>query len=214
MVSPARVALTPATFTMKSGRKTTALRKPAPSTKVAAMLSATTRLRKRRRSTTGSAARRSVRTNSTVPASDRPNRPRRSGDAQPGAPPAPAPPSSWPTLRREQERHHRDDEPEGAGEVEPRLLARAPAEGRHARGHEPHRHRAQRHVDEEHPVPAEAVGEEAADERADHARHAEHRAHEPGVLAAHGGREDVGDHGERAREQPRGAEPLHGRARR
>src|SRR5215211_77145 len=63
MVTPARVAETPTTFTRKSGRKITANRNPAPTRKIAAVPSDITRPRNASRRRIGSAARRSVATN-------------------------------------------------------------------------------------------------------------------------------------------------------
>ena len=66
----------------------------------------------------------------------------------------------------------------------------------------------ERDVDEEDPVPAEVVGDQAADGRTEQEADAEHGAEEALVLAALRRREDVGDDGQRDREQRAGAEAL------
>ena len=63
-------------------------------------------------------------------------------------------------------------------------------------------------VDEEDVVPAEGVGQEAADERPEDERDAEHEAEEALVLAALGGREQVADDREGDREERTRAEAL------
>ena len=75
---------------------------------------------------------------------------------------------------------------------------------------------ADRHVDEEDPAPAvdaedaRLAGEEPADDRAEHARGAEDGEEVALVLGALPRRDDVADDGQRQREQPAGAEALHG----
>ena len=69
-------------------------------------------------------------------------------------------------------------------------------EGRQVAPDDVERHQAQRQVDEEDPVPAEAVGEEAADERAHHGRDAEDRSEEALVAASLPRLEEVADDGE------------------
>ena len=70
------------------------------------------------------------------------------------------------------------------------------------------RHRADRQVDVEDPAPGEMVDEEAAEQRPDHRRDAEHAAEESLVLAALARRDDVADHGERGDDQAAGAQAL------
>ena len=53
---------------------------------------------------------------------------------------------------------------------------------------------AQRHIDVEHPAPAQVLGEQPAEQRPDDTGNAEHRAEQPGVLAAFARRHEVGDH--------------------
>ena len=65
-----------------------------------------------------------------------------------------------------------------------------------------------RDVDVEDPVPADVLGQEAADERADHERDAEHRAEEALVLAALGRGEQVADDREGDREERACADAL------
>ena len=67
---------------------------------------------------------------------------------------------------------------------------------------------ADRQVDEEDPVPADLVGQEAAQRGADEGRDAEHGAEQALVLAALLGREEVADDGQRDREDGAGAEAL------
>ena len=63
-------------------------------------------------------------------------------------------------------------------------------------------------VDVEDPVPADVLGQEAADERADDEGDAEDGAEQALVLAALGRREQVADDGERDREERTGADAL------
>ena len=65
-----------------------------------------------------------------------------------------------------------------------------------------------RHVDEEDPVPAERVGDEPAERRPDERREPEHGAEQAEVLAALGRRVEVGDDGQRDREDRAAAEAL------
>ena len=65
-----------------------------------------------------------------------------------------------------------------------------------------------RDVDEEDPVPADVVGDEAAEGRPDEGGEAEDGPEEALVLAALGGREEVADDGQRDREERPGADPL------
>ena len=65
-------------------------------------------------------------------------------------------------------------------------------------------------VDVEDPAPGELLDEDAAEQRPDDARDAEHRAEQPLVAAALAGRDDVADDRLRADHQPAAAEPLHG----
>ena len=67
---------------------------------------------------------------------------------------------------------------------------------------------ADRQVDEEDPVPADAVGQEAAEARPDEERDPEDRSEEALVLAAFGRREEVADDREGDREEGAGAEAL------
>ena len=67
---------------------------------------------------------------------------------------------------------------------------------------------AERKVDEEDPVPAEVVGDQAADGRAEQEADAEDGAEEALVLAALRRGEDVGDDRQRDREERAGAEAL------
>ena len=71
----------------------------------------------------------------------------------------------------------------------------------------------ERHVDVEAPAPAGVVGEQAAEQRADHGRDAEDGAERALELAALAQRDDVGDQGGRGDRQAAGAETLE-RARR
>ncbi len=66
------------------------------------------------------------------------------------------------------------------------------------------------HVDEEDPLPAEAVDEEAAEDRADQHRDRRRRAPQAHRAAAVVRREGAGDHRHRLRGQQRGAEALDG----
>ena len=69
---------------------------------------------------------------------------------------------------------------------------------------------ADRHVDVEDPAPGELLDEDAAEQRADDARHAEHRAEQALVAAALAGRDDVADDRLGADHQPAAAEALDG----
>ena len=69
--------------------------------------------------------------------------------------------------------------------------------------------RADREVDVEDPAPGEVVDEEAAEQRPDHGRDAEHRAEPALVAPALSGRDEVADDRERRHHQPAAAEPLH-----
>ena len=69
---------------------------------------------------------------------------------------------------------------------------------------------ADRDVDVEDPAPGELLDEDAAEQRPDDARHAEHRAEQPLVAAALAGRDDVADDRLRADHQPAAAETLDG----
>ena len=64
------------------------------------------------------------------------------------------------------------------------------------------------HVDQEDPVPAEVVGDQAAEGRPDQGRHAEDGPEEALVAAALGRREDVADDRQRHREEGAGAQSL------
>ncbi len=68
---------------------------------------------------------------------------------------------------------------------------------------------ADRQVDVERPPPRQVVGEQAAEQRAEHRRHAEDRAERALVLAALAQRDDVGDQRGRGDRQAAGAEALH-----
>ena len=68
---------------------------------------------------------------------------------------------------------------------------------------------ADRHVDVEDPAPAQVVHEEAADQRPEHAGHAEYRAEDALVTAALPGRHHVPDDALRPGEQPAAADALH-----
>ena len=87
-------------------------------------------------------------------------------------------------------------------------------------GHDGQRGDPDRHVDEEDPAPAVDAedgllpGEEAADDRAEHRRGAEHGQEVALVLGALTGRHDVADDRQRQGEQTAGAEALHGAERR
>ena len=70
------------------------------------------------------------------------------------------------------------------------------------------RHGADGEVHVEHPAPRQLVDEEAAQERADHARQREHGAHVALVAAALAGRDDVADDRHRERHQAAGADAL------
>ena len=82
-VSPEPVAESPTTFTMKRGRKTMEERNVAPSRKFAAFATPKVRLPKRRRSNSGSAARRSLQTKAAPKSTAEPSSPRISGESQP-----------------------------------------------------------------------------------------------------------------------------------
>ena len=75
-------------------------------------------------------------------------------------------------------------------------------------GHDGERDGADRDVDVEDPAPGELLDEDAAEQRSDDARHAEHGAEEPLVAAALAGRDDVADDRLRADHQPAAAEAL------
>ena len=107
--------------------------------------------------------------------------------------------------------HQRGGEEDGtdvvdAGTVTSQLV------GRQVAPHHEGGHGTDRQVDEEDPVPAQCVGDQTADGRADEDRQAEDRAEETLVLAALRRREDVTDDGDRDREQRSGAESLDGTA--
>jgi hypothetical protein len=70
------------------------------------------------------------------------------------------------------------------------------------------RDEADRDVDVEDPTPGEVVDEEAAEQRADHRRDAEHCTEEALVAAAVAWRDDVADDGDRRHEQAASTEPL------
>ena len=67
---------------------------------------------------------------------------------------------------------------------------------------------ADREVDVEDPVPGELLDEDAAEQRADDARDAEHRTEQPLVAAALARRDDVADDRLGADHQPAAAEAL------
>ena len=67
---------------------------------------------------------------------------------------------------------------------------------------------ADRDVDVEDPVPADVVGQQAAEGRADDERDAEHGAEQALVAAALGRGEQVADDRERDREERAGADAL------
>ncbi len=70
------------------------------------------------------------------------------------------------------------------------------------------RDHADREVDEEDPAPGQRRGEEAAEQRADHAGQPEHGTEEALVAAALARRHDVADRRHRAHHQAAAAEPL------
>ena len=72
------------------------------------------------------------------------------------------------------------------------------------------RDRSDRQVHVEDPAPGQVVDEEAAQQRADHGRHAEDGAEESLVAAALAGREDVADDRQRQHDQPAAAQALQG----
>lgn len=67
---------------------------------------------------------------------------------------------------------------------------------------------ADRDVDVEHPPPRQVIGEETADQRADHARQRERARQVAGVAAAFAWRDDVTDDRERQRHQPATTDAL------
>src|SRR5438309_1108043 len=67
------------------------------------------------------------------------------------------------------------------------------------------RERADRQVDVEDPAPGEVVDEEAAEQRPDHRRHAEHGAEEALVATSLARRDDVADDGDARHHQPAAA---------
>ncbi len=80
------------------------------------------------------------------------------------------------------------------------LPASGPADRRQEAPQDEERDQADRDVDEEDPVPADRVGDDPADGRSEKRRQAEDRPEEAEVLAAFGGGVEVGDHGQRDRE--------------
>ena len=131
------------------------------------------------------------------------------GDRAPGAP---APVAAL--LGDEQQRHEAEGQrgraPPVDAVVEAGVLQVQGARDDEERGD------ADRHVHEEDPAPAvdaedaALAGEEPADDRAEHARGAEHGEEVALVLGALPRRDDVADDGQRQREQPAGAEALDG----
>ncbi len=146
-------------------------------------------------------------------------RQRRDDVAGHGAAVGPAPLAAL--LGHGQQRHEHHDQGQRAPPVDPDAAGLARG-ARHVQGAEDHHQRgeADRHVDEEDPAPAGdaeqvvAAGEEAADERAEHARRPEHRHEVAGVLGALARRDDVADDREHEREQAARAEALEGTERR
>src|SRR5690348_8424324 len=69
--------------------------------------------------------------------------------------------------------------------------------------------RTDRQVDVEDPSSRQVIDEEAAEQRTDHARYAEHRAENALVLAALAWTHQVGDDSLRSDDQSAATEPLH-----
>jgi hypothetical protein len=120
-----------------------------------------------------------------------------------------APPFLVAAQQRQHEQQQRAAERHDAGPVDARRVRVARLAQRELGGGE--RRGPDRDVDEEHPLPAEPVGEHAADERPDGDGHADRGAvgaHRGAALATGG--ELLRDQGERDREHDRAADALHG----
>ncbi|MDZ7727088.1 MAG: hypothetical protein U5Q44_02205 [Dehalococcoidia bacterium] len=112
-------------------------------------------------------------------------------------------------FEREQEGDGRGGEKRGSQEVDRRLAAVDPNFGQRVpdRGKGDHGHGQ---VDEEDPAPANGVGEEAAEDRPDHAREAEDAREQPHVAAALDRREEVTGGREHGRKEDAAANALEG----
>ena len=100
---------------------------------------------------------------------------------------------------------HEDDGPEVVDDV-----VDAAQVARHLAGDDRERDGADRDVDVEDPAPGELLDEDAAEQRADDARHAEDRPEQSLVAAAFAGRDDVADDRLGADHQAAAAEALDG----
>ena len=107
----------------------------------------------------------------------------------------------------DQQEHHRDREDHAADDVEV-ARRRLRLDRRQQPLDHDQRDDPDRDVDVEDPVPADVLGQEAADERAGHERDAEHGPEQALVLAALLRGEQVADDRERDREQRTGADAL------
>jgi hypothetical protein len=123
------------------------------------------------------------------------------------------PPPVTALLGHQEQRDERDDDRGGAEPVDPdpvgAELGQVQEAEHHSEGDDP-----DRHVDEEDPAPAgdeedlRCAGEQAADQRAEHGRHPEHREEVPLVLRPLARGEHVAHDRERQGHEPAGADPL------
>ena len=111
-------------------------------------------------------------------------------------------------VREADEERHDGAGEDGRAPIVDRLHGLGMAHGRQEPPQHEQREEAQGQVDEEDPVPADRVGEESAERRADDRGDGEHRAEQALVLAALARAEEVTDDRERDREDRAGAQAL------
>ncbi len=111
-----------------------------------------------------------------------------------------------PRLRDEDDAGQGKGQKRGAGVVDVDLLG--PCCGRSVDADDDERQKAERQVDEEDPAPGEIIDEEAADQRTEHGREAEHAAEKSPIAAALAWRDDIADDGDGRDDEAAAAQAL------
>ena len=195
---PEARALSPATVWNQRGRKMIRVKNPKAARNIAATEIENVRRRNRPSGTIGSATRDSIHRNRAPKHEAHEDQP-----ADAGIRPLPA----RLVGQADEERRDREREHDRADVVDMACGVRD-LDRRQEAEQDDERDEADRDVDEEDPVPADRVGDDAADERPDERRQPEHGAEEAEVLAALGRRVEVRDDRERDREDGAAAEAL------